>query len=327
MSESSLLPPKDKLRICFSDASMNLKEEFDRRGTGIDSFSIDSLDDLRETDLDADILVSCAKVTNTELDHWPRLKFLQSVSAGMNQFTPADFSSHHVYLAGGSGANANIVSQHAFALLLTLAHHMWDKHEEQKNKTWFTTHRNPDERFNELTGKTMLVIGLGHIGNRICRLAKAFDMHVIGVRYTPASGKGDADEVYGFDDVKNLVGKADVVVVAAGLSDDTYHLVNEDVFNNFNPRALLVNIGRGPVIEEKALINALENKKLAGAGLDVTEEEPLSRESPLWTLPNVVITPHIAGESELYEGNIVDILLENLDKLWKGETNLINRVA
>ncbi|MCX7372898.1 MAG: hypothetical protein NTW56_10775 [Alphaproteobacteria bacterium] len=161
-------------------------------------------------------------------------------------------------------------------------------------------------REDELAGKTLLVVGMGRIGSRLIRIAKAFDMRVIGVRANPAAGAEGAD---------------------CPLTAETTGLMNATTLAAMKPDAYLVNCARGKVCDEPALIAALQAGRIKGAALDVTAEEPLPAESPLWTLPNVFITPHTAGETCAYEDNVVDILLENLERQWRGETALVNQIV
>jgi phosphoglycerate dehydrogenase-like enzyme len=182
-------------------------------------------------------------------------------------------------------------------------------------------------REDELGGKTMLVVGLGGIGGRLARLAKAFDMTVIGIRGNPAAGAGAADEVHGLAALPALLPRADVVALTCPLTPETTGLIGADALARMKPGAILVNAARGKVVDTPALVAALEAGRLAGAGLDVTEPEPLPADSPLWAMPNVLITPHTGGETRAYEDNVIDLLLENLGRLQRGETALRNQIV
>jgi phosphoglycerate dehydrogenase-like enzyme len=183
------------------------------------------------------------------------------------------------------------------------------------------------QREDELGGKTLLVVGVGQIGGRLARLAKAFDLHVIGVRQNPASGANGADAVHGIADFKSLLPQADFVALTCPLTKETEKLVDAEALSYMRKSAVLVNAARGRVVDEPALVAALREGKIAGAALDVTMEEPLPATSPLWDLPNVFITPHTAGETRRYEDNVLDILMENLDRQWRGETSLRNQIV
>jgi phosphoglycerate dehydrogenase-like enzyme len=186
--------------------------------------------------------------------------------------------------------------------------------------------RRPSRREDQLTGKTLLVVGLGRIGGRLARLAKAFDMRVIGTRSNPAAGAAGADAVYGNDRLHALIGEADIVALACPLTPQTVGLIDAAALAAMKPSAYLVNVARGKVVEEPALIAALQAGRIAAAALDVTVEEPLPAASPLWTMPNVLMTPHTAGETRSYEDGVLDLLLANLERLRSGDA-LVNEVV
>jgi len=168
---------------------------------------------------------------------------------------------------------------------------------------------------------------MGRIGGRLARLAKAFDMRVIGTKRDPSTGAGGADAVYGKERLHELLGQADVVALTCPLTPDTENLIDGAALAAMKPTAQLINVARGRVVDEPALIKALQQRRIAGAGLDVTREEPLPASSPLWTMPQVLITPHTAGETQRYEDAVIDILLENLERLWRGEAALLNQIV
>ena len=179
----------------------------------------------------------------------------------------------------------------------------------------------------ELQGKTLVIVGLGKIGGRLAQIAKAFDMRVIGVRRDPAGGKGAADEVHALAALPGLLPAADFVALTCPLTPETTNLIDAAALAAMRPSAYLVNCARGRVVDEPALVAALQAGTIAGAGIDVTWEEPLPSESPLWDAPNAFITPHTAGETRRYEDNVLDILMENLARQWRGDAALLNQVV
>ena len=170
-------------------------------------------------------------------------------------------------------------------------------------------------------------MGLGRIGGRLAQLAKAFDMKVIGVRRDPTGGAGAADEVHALSALPALLPRADFVALTCPLTPETTGLINAEALARMRPDAYLVNVARGKVCVEADVAAALQAGRIAGAALDCTEVEPLAAESPLWAMPNVLITPHTAGETRRYEDNVLDLLEENLGRLWRGETALKNQVV
>jgi phosphoglycerate dehydrogenase-like enzyme len=150
---------------------------------------------------------------------------------------------------------------------------------------------------------------------------------VIAFRRDPTAGPNGADEVYGLDQLPAQLPRADFIALTCPLTPETEGLIGPAAFTAMKPSAFLVNCARGRCIDEPALAEALTAQRIAGAGIDVIYEEPLSADSPLWTLENCFITPHTAGETRRYEDNVIDILLDNLDRLWRGETSLRNQVV
>jgi phosphoglycerate dehydrogenase-like enzyme len=167
---------------------------------------------------------------------------------------------------------------------------------------------------------------MGRIGSHLAKLAKAFDMKVIGIRRDPKAGTNGADEIHGMGDLVKLVPQADIVALTCALTPETTGLMSAAAFAAMKPSSVFVNVARGKVADEAALIATMEGNKIWAAALDVTAEEPLPAASPLWTMPSVLITPHTAGETRAYEDNVIDILIENLDRLWRGEATLRNQV-
>ncbi len=322
----TLLPGRENLEICFAHVAYRLQERFLARGTGIRSFEVRTREALEARIGTADVLVVSLLWDDALLEKAGRLRFIQSISAGVDQYGREALARHGVRLASAHGANANAVAEHAIALMLALVRRLPEARDNQARKFWRGMIGDPSAREDELGGKTMLIVGLGRIGNRLARLAKAFGMTVLATRRDPAAGAGAADKVFAPDRLEWLVGQADFVVLACPLTAETTRLIGASALARFRPSAFLVNVARGRCVDEPALIKALEEGRLAGAALDCAEIEPLAPASPLWTMPNVLITPHTAGETRAYEDNVLDLLLENLDRLWRGETMLRNQI-
>jgi phosphoglycerate dehydrogenase-like enzyme len=213
------------------------------------------------------------------------------------------------------------------ALILAVSRRLPEARDNQTRHFWRGMISDLTQREDELGGKTLLIVGLGQIGSRLVRLAKAFDMRVIGVRQNPTSGTNGADSVHGIAELKSLLPQADFVALTCPLTQETERLIDAEALSRMRKSAVLVNAARGRVVDEPALVAALRKGEIAGAALDVTVEEPLSTSSPLWDLPNVFITPHTAGETRRYEDNVLDILMENLDRQWRGEATLHNQIV
>jgi phosphoglycerate dehydrogenase-like enzyme len=213
------------------------------------------------------------------------------------------------------------------ALILALSRKLPEACDNQTKRFWRGMIGDLTRREDELAGKTLIVVGLGQIGGRLAQLAKAFDMRVIGIRRDPQAGAGHADAVHGMSELKVLLPQADFVALTCPLTPETEKLIDADALSRMKPSAYLINAARGRVVDEPALIRALEKRQINGAALDVTVEEPLAADSPLWAMEQVLITPHTAGETCRYEDNVLAIMQENLERLWRGETQLLNEVV
>jgi phosphoglycerate dehydrogenase-like enzyme len=254
-----------------------------------------------------------------------KLQFIQSISAGLDQYDRDLLGRRGIRLASAAGVNAEAVAQHAMALILALKRQLHTGRDNQAAKLWRGMISEIGAREDQLNGKTLLIVGLGRIGAGLARLARAFEMRVIATRRDPSAGAQAAHAVYGQDRLRELLPQADIVALTCPLTPETENLIDAKAISLMKPSATLINVARGRVVDEPALIEALQQQRLAAAGLDVTREEPLPAASPLWTMPNVLITPHTAGETQRYEDAVIDILLENLERMWRGEATLRNQ--
>jgi len=321
-----MLPPKDRLTVCFAHVAYRMQERFALRNTGISSIEVRTREELDARIAEADVLLCSGLWRNDLIPRAPKLRFVQSISAGVDQYDKAAFATAGIRLASAQGVNARAVSEHAMALILALARRLPEARDNQAKRVWRGMLGDLSQREDELGGKTLLIVGLGRIGNRLAQLAKAFDMRVLATRRDPAAG-GDADEVHAMGALTSLLPQADVVALTCPLTPETERLINAETLALLRPSAALVNVARGRCVDEPALIAALNAGRLTAAALDTTIEEPLAQGSPLWAMPNVFVTPHTAGETRRYEDNVIDILIENLDRLWRGETALSNQIV
>jgi phosphoglycerate dehydrogenase-like enzyme len=212
------------------------------------------------------------------------------------------------------------------ALILAIARRLPEARDNQARHVWRGMISDLTQREDELSGKTLLIIGLGGIGSRLAQLAKAFGMRVIGIKRDPSKGGEAADSVHRLADLRAILPQADFVVLTCPLTNETEKVIDADALSRMKTSAYLINAARGRCVDEPALIKALQDKMIAGAGIDVTVEEPLQRSSPLWDFANVLITPHTAGETRRYEENVLDILIENMERLGRGESTLRNQI-
>ncbi|HTW50838.1 MAG TPA: D-2-hydroxyacid dehydrogenase [Stellaceae bacterium] len=322
-----MFPGADKLTICFAHVAYRLQERFALQNTGIASFEVRDLDTLAARLGEADVLVISGLWRNSLLKETGRLKFIQSIGAGTDQFSRDELTKRGIRLASAAGVNARAVAEHALALILALARRLPEARDNQARRVWRQMIGDLTQREDELGGKTLLLVGLGQIGGRVAQLAKAFDMRVVALRQNPAAGPGAADEVHPTSTFKSLLPRADFVALCCPLTPETENLVDAEALGLMKASAYLVNVARGRVVDETALTAALSAHRIAGAGIDVTVEEPLGDASPLWAMEHVLVTPHTAGETRRYEDNVIEILRDNLARLWRGETQLRNQVV
>jgi D-2-hydroxyacid dehydrogenase (NADP+) len=324
---SFMLSPPASLTIGFAHPAYQVQAEFLSRRKDIRTLSATSVQALEAIMPDLDVLVVSGLWRNALLDQAPKLRFIQSISAGTDQFDKSLLRKRGLRLASAQGANERAVAEHAMALMLALSRHIHLGRDAQRESRWRPMIGDPLAREQEQSGRTVVVIGFGRIGQRFGRLAKAFDCHVIGVKRQAGPISECADRVVSITDLAGVLPKADVVVLTCPLTPETEGLINAERLALMKSSAHLINVARGKVVDEHALVAALQAGSIAGAGLDVTVEEPLPAASPLWGMPNVIITPHSAGETGRYEANVIDLLEENLRRLSRGEVELKNGIV
>ncbi len=235
-----------------------------------------------------------------------KLKWVQTSSAGVDRLPLAAFKSLGIQLTSASGIHPVSMAETLFGMLLAFSRNLHHAIRNQSEHLWKTS-----ERYYQLSGKTMGIIGVGAIGKEIARIAGAFGMRTIGVRRDPQPVPG-VDKIYAMEQLDEVLSQSDVVVNVLPYTQDTHHLFNSERFGAMSSDALFFNIGRGSSVDTDALVNALKTGIIRGAGLDVFETEPLPEENPLWTMDNVIITPHIGGWTDQYKQRVTDILLHNL---------------
>ncbi|MFS0638865.1 D-2-hydroxyacid dehydrogenase [Mesobacillus foraminis] len=270
---------------------------------------------------DAEIIVGWKKEIASSLDSCSCLRWIQSWSAGVNSLPLERLESRNILVTSANGVHAYPISETIFAMMLGFTRKINTYVKNQLEKKW-----DHSGLKHEIHGKTIGILGVGAIGKETARIAKAFRMNVLGVRH---SGKPEeyVDKMYTPGQLNEILPRCDYVVVTLPLTKETHHLFGREQFSRMKPSAFIINIGRGAIIDESELFLALSEGKIAGAGLDVFEEEPLGGDSPLWDMDNVIITPHTAGSTEYYTKRVIeDIFMPNLKMYLKGESPAINLV-
>ena len=238
---------------------------------------------------DADILIpENATIPAKILNHAKRLKLIQT-GAGYDNVPIEACTQNGIYVANAAGINAQAVAEHVFAFILS-----WYKNILPLNAAMKAAENTPNYRGAELADKVIGIVGWGHIGKEVARRANAFNMRVLVYHYRPVKAEGEIE----FVNWQTLLPSSDILSLHVALNNETRHMIGDKAFEAMNSDVFLINTSRGAVIDESALLNALENKKIGGAGLDVFSEEPLPADSPLRKLNNVILTPHMAGEPD-----------------------------
>ena len=271
--------------------------------------------------LNADIFCGHAKVPIP----WPevvqrgRLKWIQSSAAGLDHCLTPETIKSNIVVTSASGLFADPVAEQTLALTLGLLRGLPTFFRAQQKKEFI---RRPT---GDLSHKTVGIVGLGGNGLRIAEVLRPFHTRIIATDIFTADNPAAIDELWPADQLNRLLAEADIVILCVPLNADTHGLIAAPQLKRMKPGSLLINVARGPIVVEKDLVAALQSGHLGGAGLDVTEVEPLAVDSPLWDLPNVIITPHVGAQSARRADNTTDLICENLRRYWAGQP-LINLV-
>jgi len=252
----------------------------------------------------------------------PRLRWVQSWGAGVERFLTPGFVASPIVLTNARGIYSVPIAEHVMAFVLSFTRGFHELIRNQLGHRW-----RYDIQPRELIGKTMGIVGMGGIGTELAKRAQVCGMRVIAVRRRAGLPAPYADDVRGPESLGWLLAESDYVALCAALTRQTRHLIGEEALRQMKPTAYLINIARGGLVDEAALVSALEERRIAGAGLDVFETEPLPDDSPLWDLPNVLITPHCAGSSLHSHRRLMDLFCENLRRYLAGEEllNVVNK--
>ena len=249
-----------------------------------------------------------------------RLKWIQFGSAGIDHTTFPELLASDVILTTLGGIHAAPLAEHVLAVMLALNRRLDLAMRLQLQRRYDRSEIAATA--DELAGKTLAIVGLGRIGLNVARLAKAFGMRVIGTKRHPAALQ-NVDRVMGPDDLRRMLPEADFVVLVLPLTPGTSAMICRSEIESMKDGARLINVARGAMVDHEALADALRNGKLAGAALDVFPEEPVAPDSPLYGLPNVIITPHTAGSHPRYGERAAEIFRRNLEAFVAG-TEMVN---
>ncbi|MBW3625232.1 MAG: D-2-hydroxyacid dehydrogenase [Armatimonadetes bacterium] len=265
---------------------------------------------------EAEIIYSGHSEFNEEIfNAAPHLKWVQVSSAGVERYLFPALLNSDVTLTSSAGVFNKPIAESVLAMMFAFARGIHRYRDNQREKKWKRTHE-----MEELEGKTLGVVGLGEIGYELAGMVQGLNMRVIGIkRSVPETPPEGVEWVRGMDALLDLAREADHLVDTLPNTPATRGILNRDVFEAMKPTAYVYNIGRGVTIDQDAMIEALREGKIAGAGLDVTTPEPLPPDSPLWEMENVIITPHVSGSSPRTRQRGVEFFIANLRRCQAGE--------
>lgn len=251
-----------------------------------------------------------------------RLRWVQVASAGIERYGFPELVNSDIVLTNASGTYGSHLAEHLLAFILAFSRNFHLLFPAQQERRWM---RRSEVPAHELAGETVLIVGLGGTGRDLARKTHALGMRVVAATRTPKPGEECVDRLVGMDQLHEVLPDADYVALCCAYTRETHHLFGAPEFARMKPTAYITNVARGGVIDQEALIAALAAGEIAGAGLDVTTPEPLPADHPLWTTPNVLITPHSSGHSPHSDRRLMDLLCENLRRFTAGEP-LLNEV-
>ncbi|MBN1856991.1 MAG: D-2-hydroxyacid dehydrogenase [Dehalococcoidia bacterium] len=253
----------------------------------------------------------------------PQLKWIQLTSAGVDHVLSPDLLRSQVILTNVANLHSFVVAEFAITACLALAKNVNEFHRQKECGEWQPV--NPVI----MRGKTMGIVGFGHIGRRVARVARALDIRVVGLRRSTQGAKGAryADELLASTDLARLLSESDFVVLTVPLTAETHHLIGARELSLMKKTAFLVNVARGPLVDEVALATALRDGEIAGAALDVFDTEPLPADSPLREIRNLFFSPHVAGWIEEYPSMVLEVLQDNIGRYLNGRRlkNVVNK--
>ena len=255
-----------------------------------------------------------------------KLRWIHATAAGVNQLMYAELRQSEVIITNASGVHSIPMVEHVMGVLVAMARRFPDILRQQREHRWSQQEiwdRIPRPR--ELHGRVLLLVGFGAVGQEVAKMAKAFGMTIHAVT---RSGRGDAnlaEKIYPASELNAALREADYIVLAAPETAETHHMIGAAQFQAMKPDAYFVNMARGSLVDEAAMIETLREHRIAGAALDVASQEPLPPESPLWDLENVFITPHLSASTENLWTRQTDLVMENLER-WFAGRELRNRV-
>ena len=317
-------PEETKLVICvwhpFTEWRPKpvMPETIRRRWPAMRVVHLPNYDNLPRELPDTDILIGYS-IRAEQLTFARKLKWVHSTAAGVAQLMYPELRNSKIVVTNASGIFSVPMAEHTMGMILALARNFPDSVRFQDQAAWGQQQLwDKPQHFSEINGRVLLIVGFGSIGKELARRARAFEMRVWGVT---RSGRGDAalaERVVPASQLNDVLPEADYVVLAAPETPETKQLISAAQFAQMKKGARFLNVGRGSLVDEAALMDALRGGRLAGAALDVTSVEPLPAESPLWRAPNLFLTPHTSAISERLWERETQLLMDLLERWFDG---------
>ena len=276
----------------------------------------------REATRTADVITGIS-VERDIIENAKQIELFAATSSGVDHLPLPLFRRREIFLTNASGIHAPGIAEQVLGYILLFARNIHRGIYQKMDSEW------RHYQASELKGSTVTILGLGAIGTAVATRLESFDVQTIGIRYTPSKG-GPTDQVCGLDSesLDSALWETDYLVVCSPLTEETDDLIDEHRLETLPPNAVIINVGRGPIVNTEALVNALKTNSIRGAALDVTDPEPLPNQHDLWDLKNVIITPHMGGHTPKHWDRMADIVKRNVIELNKGDESpeLENRV-
>lgn len=305
-------------------SSVHMEERFITKLMGgfpnykyIEKLELANLSDLAQ----AEVLITYGNdITPALLDKMDHLKWIHIMQSGMDNLPFEKLIEKEILLTNAKGINSVTIAEYLMGMMLNVARNSYTFYEAQKRKEWdfYTT-------IEELSNKTIGILGFGAIGKELAKRAKAFDMKVIALKRTETEILANVDELLSMKEKDRIFSESDFVISLLPLTEDTRNYIGKQELSLMKSSAYLLNVSRGNIIHYPSLLDSLQSQQIAGAVLDVFHEEPLAVDSELWNMPNVFITPHVAGDRHpTYMVRAFDILYRNLQFYVSEHNNMIN---
>ncbi|MGM0591777.1 MAG: D-2-hydroxyacid dehydrogenase [Halobacteriota archaeon] len=256
------------------------------------------------------------------LERAESLRLFACLAAGVNHLPLDAFRERDVAVTNSAGVHSPNIAEHVVGSMLMITRRLDEGIRRQERREWRSYWA-----YGDLRGSTVTIVGMGAIGHDVVERLSGFEVETIGVRYSPEKG-GPTDEVYGLDELQTVLSRTDYLVLASPLTEETRGLVGAAELRALPPSAVVVNVGRGPLVDTDALVTALRGNKIRAAALDVTDPEPLPADHPLWSLGNAYVTPHVAGYTPHFWTRRADLLARNVARVeesgeWEGLKNQV----